>query len=144
VQAGRDEHVPQGGRREVAPVPDVAVERRHRTAGHGDDQAASRREVRACVREQQVRFVDVLQHLGAHGVRGPARHAGGRLGRPQQIALLEPGAGDLGPRHLDTEPAVVDSPQLGVGMRPAQLGDQVSVAAADVQDSGSRTGGEQG
>ena len=57
---------------EVAAVPDVPVEGRHRAGGHRDDETAPGREERPDVAKHRRRVVEVLEDLGADGVRRPA------------------------------------------------------------------------
>jgi hypothetical protein len=67
-------------RSEMASMADVAVEGGDRPARDGHDETAAGSEVRLDGAQESVGVVDVLEHLGADCVRGPAPVAGLDLG----------------------------------------------------------------
>jgi len=134
VKPGLSEQLGERLGREVPTVSDAAVEGRHRTAWHGDDQPASWLEVRHDATQQALWLIDVLEHLGAHRGRRPAAQPGFDLRIAEQITLHERRAGDGDACSLDAFAAQFDADDVGGRKPPPQIGRERAGARADVED----------
>jgi len=134
VEARASKGALQQLRGEVAAVPDVLVERRHRPGRDGDDEPASGSQVGAHVPEHRARIVEVLEHLGADGERRPSSVSLLELHRLREILLEELRLGDLAPRELDPALRQIEPDHLRVLPRDEHLARELTRTAPEIEE----------
>src|ERR1035441_910368 len=115
---------------------DVQIERRLRTARHGNHQSATCGKVLRRALEKGGGVVQVLQDFRTNGVTRPSAQSAQTRGRLQQIALEESGGGKFLAGHFDSRGAELQSRDLSVREIAVQVECKVALSAANVEDAG--------